>query len=110
MKTNATFDKETVFDLLQEIEYSKGGIISKQIVKNQAGNVSLFSFDKEQSLSEHTAPFDALIQIIDGKAKITIGGTPHIVETGQIIILPAHVPHAVYAEEQFKMVLTMIKG
>jgi len=110
MTTNATFATQTVFDLLQEIEYSKGGIISKQILKNQAGNVTLFSFDKEQGLSEHTAPFDALVQIIDGKAKIIIGGTPHIVEAGQIIIMPANISHALYAEEQFKMVLTMIKG
>ena len=106
----ATFAKETIFNLLQEIEYSKGGIVSKQIMKNQAGNVTLFSFDKEQGLSEHTAPFDALVQIIDGKAKITVGGTPHTLEAGQIIIMPAHISHAVYAVEQFKMVLTMIKG
>ena len=110
MTTEATFAKETIFDLQQQIEYSKGGIISKQIMKNQAGNVTLFSFDKEQGLSEHAAPFDALVQIIDGKARITINGTPHILETGQIIIMPANIPHAVYAVEQFKMLLTMIKG
>ena len=110
MTTEVTFAKETVFDLLQQIEYSKGGIISKQILKNQAGNVTLFSFDEGQGLSEHTAPFDALVQIIDGKAEITIGGTPHQVKAGQIIILPAQVPHAVYAVERFKMVLTMIRG
>jgi len=110
MTTDATFATETVFDLLQQIEYSKGGVVSKQIVRNQAGNVTLFSFDKEQGLSEHTAPFNALVQIIDGKAKITIGGRPHIVETGQIIIMPANVSHAVHAVEQFKMVLTMIKS
>jgi len=110
MTTNATFAAQTVFDLSQQIEYSEGGIISKQILKNQAGNVTLFSFDKGQGLSEHTAPFDALVQIIDGKAKISIGGTPRIVGTGQIIIMPANILHALYAEEQFKMVLTMIKG
>jgi len=110
MTKETTFAKETVFDLLQQIEYSKGGIISKQILKNQAGNVTLFSFDEGQGLSEHTAPFDALVQIIDGKANITIGGTPHLLESGQIIILPAQVPHAVYAVERFKMVLTMIRG
>jgi quercetin dioxygenase-like cupin family protein len=110
MTTNATFATGTVFDPAQQIEYSKGGVISKQILKNEAGNVTLFSFDKEQGLSEHAAPFDALVQIIDGKAEITIGGTPHTLETGQIIIMPANVPHAVYAVEQFKMLLTMIKG
>ena len=110
MTKETTFAKEIVFDLLQQIEYSKGGIISKQILKNQAGNVTLFSFDEGQGLSEHTAPFDALVQIIDGKANITIGGMPHLLESGQIIILPAQVPHAVYAVERFKMVLTMIRG
>jgi len=110
MATEATFAKETIFNLLQEIEYSKGGIISKQIMKNQVGNVTLFSFDKEQGLSEHTAPFDALVQIIDGKAKIIIGGRPHIVKAGEMIIMPANISHALHAEEQFKMVLTMIKG
>ncbi len=107
---NATFTPGNVFNLSQEIEYSEGGIISKQILKNQAGNVTLFSFDKEQGLSEHTAPFDALVQIIDGKAEITVGGIPHTLKTGRIIIMPANVPHAVFAVEQFKMLLTMIKG
>jgi len=110
MATEATFATETIFNLLHEIEYSKGGIISKQIMKNQVGNVTLFSFDKEQGLSEHTAPFDALVQIIDGKAKIIIGGRPHIVEAGEMIIMPANISHALHAEEQFKMLLTMIKG
>jgi quercetin dioxygenase-like cupin family protein len=110
METKATFTPGTVFNLSKQIEYSTGGIISKQVMKNEAGNVTLFSFDQGQGLSEHTAPFDALVQIIDGNAKITIGGTPHTLETGQIIIMPAHVSHAVYAIEQFKMVLTMIKG
>ena len=110
MTTDSTFATATVFDILQEIEYSKGGIISKQILKNQAGNVTLFSFDKGQGLSEHTAPFDALVQIIDGKAEIIIGGKPQIVKAGELIIMPANVSHALFAEEQFKMVLTMIKG
>jgi len=110
MTTDSTFATATVFNLLQEIEYSKGGIISKQILKNQAGNVTLFSFDQGQGLSEHTAPFDALVQIIDGKAEIIIGGKPQIVKAGELIIMPANVSHALFAEEQFKMVLTMIKG
>ena len=110
MTTNPTFPATTVFNLSQQIEYSKGGVISKQILKNQAGNVTLFSFDKEQGLSEHAAPFDALVQIIDGKAEVTIGGIAHTLETGQIIIMPANIPHALFATEQFKMLLTMIKG
>ena len=110
MDTKGTFAMGTVFDLSQQIEYSEGGIISKQIVKNPAGNVTLFSFDKGQGLSEHTAPFDALVQIIDGKAEITIGGVPYMLEAGQIIIMPANITHAVYATKPFKMLLTMIKG
>ena len=109
MTTNTTFVTGTIFDPVQQIEYSKDGIISKQVLKNQAGNVTLFSFDKGQGLSEHTVSFDAMVQIIDGKAEITIGGTPHLLETGQIIIMPANVSHAVYAAESFKMLLTMIK-
>ncbi|MDR2146315.1 MAG: cupin domain-containing protein [Tannerella sp.] len=109
MTSTTTFATGTVFDLTQQIEYSKDGIISKQIVKNPAGNVTLFSFDKGQGLSEHTAPFDALVQVIEGQAEITVGGTPHLLEAGQIIIMPANISHAVYAAEQFKMVLTMIK-
>ncbi len=107
---NTTFTPGNVFNLAQEIEYSEGGIISKQVLKNQAGNVTLFSFDKGQGLSEHTAPFDALVQIVDGKAEITVGGVSHVLETGQMIIMPANIPHAVVAVEQFKMLLTMIKG
>ncbi len=110
MTTNGTFPTGNVFNPGLQIEYSEGGIISKQVLKNAAGNVTLFSFDREQGLSEHTAPFDALVQIIDGKAEISIGGKPHTLETGEMIIMPANVPHAVFAVEAFKMLLTMIKG
>ncbi|MDY0267385.1 MAG: cupin domain-containing protein, partial [Methanimicrococcus sp.] len=72
--------------------------------------LTLFSFDKGQGLSEHTAPFDAVVQILDGKAQITIGGTPFLLDAGQTIIMPAGISHAVYAVENFKMLLTMIRG
>ena len=104
MKTNTTFAYATVFNIAGEVDYASGGIVSKQIIKNQAGNVTLFSFDKEQGLSEHTAPFDALVQILD------VGGIPHRLKAGEIIIMPANVPHALHAVERFKMLLTMIKG
>lgn len=110
MKTNQAFATATVFGLAGQIEYSDGGVVSKQIMKNQAGNVTLFSFDKGQGLSEHSAPFDAMVQVLDGEAEIRIGGVPHIVKSGEIIIMPANVPHALYATERFKMLLTMIKG
>lgn len=104
-----TFKKAEVFTLNNQIEYSEGGIISKQVIKNQTGNVTLFSFDKGQALSEHTAPFDALVQIIEGEAEIKIGGNSHTLNAGQIIIMPANISHALFAKEQFKMLLTMIK-
>ena len=110
MKTNTTFAYATVFNIAREVDYASGGIVSKQIIKNQAGNVTLFSFDKEQGLSEHTAPFDALVQILDGEVEIHVGGIPHRLKAGEIIIMPANVPHALHAVERFKMLLTMIKG
>ncbi len=108
METN-TFAKATVFNIAGQIDYSTGGIVSKQILKNRAGNVTLFSFDKEQGLSEHTAPFDALVQVLDGEAEIRINGEPHRVKAGEIIIMPANITHALQAVESFKMLLTMIK-
>lgn len=110
MKTSPTFDTATVFDIEQQVDYAEGGVVSKQVIKSQAGNVTLFSFDKEQGLSEHSAPFDALVQILDGKAEVRIGGIPHNVKAGEIIIMPANIPHALHAVERFKMLLTMIKG
>ncbi|MCR9011908.1 cupin domain-containing protein [Gabonibacter chumensis] len=99
-----------ILNMGKMIEYADQGIISKQIIKNEAGNITLFSFDKGQDLSEHTAPFDALVQILDGKAKIYIDKKSFILETGEAIIMPANTPHALNAVERFKMLLTMIKG
>lgn len=110
MKTNPTFSSATVFCIAQQIDYAVGGVISKQVIKNPAGNVTLFSFDKDQGLSEHSAPFDALVQILDGEAEIRIGGVAQRVKAGELIIMPANVPHALQAIERFKMLLTMIKG
>lgn len=107
---NKSFDSAKVFELSKEVEYSPNGIISKRVLEKQTGNISLFSFDTDQRLSEHTAPFDAFIQVIEGTAEIFIDGTPFRVEAGGSIIMPANVPHAVYAKERFKMLLTMIKS
>ncbi len=93
----------------QEVEYSDNSIVSRQVIKDSGGNVSLFAFDAGQELSEHTAPFDALIQVIDGNAKIFIAGLEYALEKGESIIMPANIPHAVKAEERFKMLLTMIR-
>lgn len=104
-----SFQKGTILHLTSLIEYSDGGIISKQLIKSPSGNITLFSFGKGEELSEHRAPFDALIQILERSANIVINGTPFIVKTGESIILPANIPHAVTAIERFKMLLTMIK-
>ena len=104
------FEKSTVFSFNESIEYSDGGIVSKTVLKKQTGNISLFSFDKGEALSEHTAPFDAMIQVVDGRGEIIIGGKSFFLETGQSIIMPANITHAVKAVERLKMVLTMIKS
>jgi len=104
------FEKARVFSFNDSVEYASGGILSKTVLKKETGNISLFSFARGEALSEHTAPFDAMIQVVDGKGEIIIGGKSFILESGQTIIMPANIPHAVKAVEKFKMVLTMIKS
>lgn len=99
-----------IFHAAESIEYADGSVVSKTIVKKTAGNITLFAFDKNEGLAEHSAPFDALVQLLDGQAEITIGGNPYHLEAGQSIILPASVPHSLKAIEKFKMMLTMIKS
>ena len=93
----------------EAIAYAMGAVVSKQIIKKETGNVTLFAFDKGEGLSEHTAPFDALVQLLDGKAEIIVGGQPYVLTQGESIVMPAGIPHALKAIEQFKMLLTMIK-
>ncbi len=109
-KMAVEFEKAKIFNFSDSIEYSDGGIVSKSVLKKQTGNISLFSFDKGEALSEHTAPFDAMIQVVDGRGEITIGGKPYILESGETIIMPANISHSVKAVEKFKMVLTMIRS
>ena len=92
------------------VAYNDGAIVSRTIFKNGAGTVTLFAFDAGQELSEHTAPFDALVQALDGRARLTIGGRPVDIEAGSVVLMPANVPHAVRASERFKMLLTMLRG
>lgn len=106
---NTKFMTAKPFSYKEEIDYSAGGIVSMRVVEQPAGNVSLFAFDKGQRLSEHTAPFDALLMVVEGEAEIVIGGTPNKLTEGMTIIMPANITHAVNATEKFKMVLTMIK-
>jgi len=107
---NNTFQKGTIYDFNNSVVYADGSIVSKTILKNSAGNISLFAFDKGQGLSEHTAPFDAIVQILDGEAEVLINGAPHFLKTGDSIIMPANIPHALKANVRFKMQLIMIKG
>ena len=104
------FERAKIFSFSESVDYSDGGIVSKTVIKKQTGNISLFSFDKGEALSEHTAPFDAMIQVVEGKGEVVIGGKSFILGAGQSIIMPANITHAVNAVEKFKMVLTMIKS
>jgi len=104
------FEKAKVFSFNDSVEYASGGILSKTVLKKETGNISLFSFARGETLSEHTAPFDAMIEVVDGQGEVTIGGKPFILKAGETIIMPANVAHAVKAVEKFKMVLTMIKS
>ena len=92
------------------VEYSSGSVVSKTVVDKKAGTLTLFAFDAGQGLSEHTAPYDAVVQVLDGEAEVVIGGASTTVKTGQMIVMPANVPHALRAVVRFKMLLTMIRS
>lgn len=94
----------------QLVEYAPGSVVSRTVIKRPVGTVTLFSFDAGQGLSEHTAPFDALVQILDGRAELTIGGKVVEARAGQTVLMPADVPHSLHAPEPFKMLLTMVRG
>ncbi len=108
--TSDQFPRDQVMILDKSVEYSDQSIVSKPVMKTPGGNVSLFAFDVGQELSEHTAPFDAMIQVLDGTAQIRINDNVHLLNTGDSIIMPANEPHAVKAVKKFKMLLTMIKS
>jgi quercetin dioxygenase-like cupin family protein len=103
-------EKAVKFNLKDSISYSTDAIVSRTLVKRPGGTITLFAFDKGQGLSEHTAPFDAQVHIVDGRAKVFIDKESFELEKDDLIILPANVPHALEAEKQFKMILTMIKS
>ena len=104
------FPKAEKFSFTDSVTYADYSIVSKILLRNDKGNVTLFAFDKGEELSEHTAPFDAIVQVLDGSVEIEIDHKPHILITGESIIMPANIPHAVTALEKFKMLLIMIKG
>lgn len=96
--------------MIELIEYANNSIVSKTLLDKSVGTITLFAFDKGQKLSEHTAPYDAVVQVLDGKAQVRIKDDINELSEGQIIIMPANVPHAVNAGEKFKMLLTMIRA
>lgn len=104
------FEHSNVFRFPEKVDYSSEGIISKRVLDRPVGTVTLFSFDKGQRLSTHSAPYDAMVQVIEGNAEIVINEVLYKLGGGESIIMPAGIPHAVFAPEKFKMVLTMIKG
>jgi quercetin dioxygenase-like cupin family protein len=99
-----------VLNMAGLVDYQKGAVVSREIIKKQTGTVTVFAFDKGQGLSEHTAPFDALVQILDGEAEITISGKPNKLTAGEMIIMPAGEPHSLKAPARFKMALIMIRS
>lgn len=110
MNTANETPKAQAIDIAGYIEYASGSVVSKTILQRPVGTITLFSFDAGQGLSEHAAPFDAVVQVIDGEAELIIGGEKVIVPAGNFAIMPANIPHAVNAVQRFKMILTMIRG
>lgn len=98
------------FDLEQLVEYGDGAVVSRTLVQNDAGTITLFAFDEGEALSEHTAPFDAVVHLLDGEGEIIIGGGSHLVRRGEIIVMPAGISHAIKAVKRFKMLLTMLRS
>jgi quercetin dioxygenase-like cupin family protein len=108
-KDKGTLIAASVGELAALVDYQDGAVVSRTLIDKKAGTVTLFAFDRGQGLSEHTAPFDALVYAVDGEAEITIEGKAHRLRGGELIIMPAHKPHAVRTLEKFKMLLVMIR-
>jgi len=102
-------DKISQDKLIESVDYQTGSIVSKQILKKPYGNITLFAFDKDESLTEHTSPYEAVVYIVDGEMEIKIGGNPYNVKAGEILVMPADIPHGLKATIKSKMLLTMIK-
>jgi quercetin dioxygenase-like cupin family protein len=98
------------FDVSGLVDYQQGSVVSRTVIAKKTGTVTVFAFDQGEGLSEHTAPFDALVHIVDGEAEITVSGVTHNVACGQLLLMPANEPHALKASSRFKMVLTMVKS
>jgi quercetin dioxygenase-like cupin family protein len=107
--SNESAPKAEVITLKDHVEYSASSVVSKVLIKQKSGSLTLFAFDKGQELSEHTAPFNAVVEVLDGEAEIIIGGKSHVVRKGQSIIMPADISHALKATLRFKMLLNMLR-
>lgn len=99
-----------VLKLDELIDYQEGSVVSREIIRKETGTVTIFAFDEGEGLSEHTAPFDALVYVLDGEVEITISRKAHFLKKGDMIIMPANDPHALKALQKFKMILTMIRS
>jgi quercetin dioxygenase-like cupin family protein len=96
--------------LLGLVNYQNGSVVSRVVLKREKGNITIFAFDEGQGLSEHTSPFDALVQAIEGEAEVTVSGKPIALKAGEVVLLPAEKPHAVKATTRFKMLLTLVRS
>lgn len=105
----AETEKGKAIRIAEHVEYAAGSIVSRTLIDKKTGTLTLFAFDAGQNLSEHTAPFDAVVQVLDGEAALVIGGNEVRAPTGSLVIMPANIPHALRAEKRFKMLLTMIR-
>lgn len=103
-------EKNIVFSPEASVQYAEHSVVSREIMRNNAGTLTLFAFAEGQGISEHSAPFDATVTILDGEAEITVGGELHTPKAGEMLIMPANIPHALFARKPFKMLLTMIRG
>ncbi len=107
---NLSQNNSEIMQLSSLVEYQTGSVVSRTLIKKEKGTLTLFAFDKGESLSEHTAPFDAFVYIVDGEAHITIEDESYHLTTGEALVLPANLPHSVKATKRFKMLLTMIRS
>lgn len=103
-------DKATVVQLVDHVQYAADAVVSKTLVDRKTGTLTLFAFDAGQGLSEHTVPFDALVQVLDGEVEVTVAGEIIPAATGTLVVMPANVPHSLRAVQRFKMLLTMIRS
>lgn len=108
-ESKLTVDGAKAYNLAQMTEYQEGAVVSRTLLKNASGTLTVFSFDAGQSLSEHTVPFNAFIQVLDGEGEITVAGKMSVVKPGEIILMPGGLPHSVHATQRFKMLLTMFR-